>query len=42
MQLKNADFGVLVTEVYPSDMKCLGQIDDIWVCSYENLKHALY
>lgn len=38
MQLKNADFGVLVTEVYPSDMTCLGQIDDIWVCSYEEFK----
>jgi hypothetical protein len=35
---KNADIGVLVTEVMPSDMKRIGQKEGIWICSYEEFK----
>ncbi len=35
---KNADIGVLVTEVMPQDMERLGLKDGIWICSYEEFK----
>jgi len=35
---KNADIGVLVTEVMPSDMDRIGQKDGIWICSYDEFK----
>ncbi len=35
---KNADIGVLVTEVMPQDMDRLGMKDGIWICSYEEFK----
>lgn len=35
---KNADIGVLVTEVMPSDMDRIGQKEGIWICSYEEFK----
>ncbi|MEE8366649.1 MAG: DUF2130 domain-containing protein, partial [Gammaproteobacteria bacterium] len=35
---KNADIGVLVTEVMPSDMDRLGLKDGIWVCSFDEFK----
>jgi len=34
----NADIGVLVTAVYPNDMKRMGFIDGIWVCSLDEFK----
>lgn len=34
----NADIGVLVTAVYPSDMKRMGFVDGIWVCSIDEFK----
>ena len=35
---KNANIGVLVTEVMPPDMDRLGLKDGIWVCSFEEFK----
>jgi len=35
---KNADIGVLITEVMPQDMERLGLKDGIWICSYEEFK----
>ncbi len=35
---KNADIGVLVTEVMPSDMDRLGLKEGIWICSFEEFK----
>ncbi len=35
---KNADIGVLVTEVMPADMQRLGMKDGVWVCSFEEFK----
>ncbi len=34
----NADIGVLVTAVYPNDMKRMGFVDGIWVCSLDEFK----
>jgi len=35
---KNANIGVLVTEVMPSDMQRLGLKDGVWICSYDEFK----
>jgi len=35
---KNANIGVLVTEVLPSDMERIGLKDGIWICTYEEFK----
>jgi len=35
---KNANIGVLVTEVMPTDMDRFGLKDGIWVCSFEEFK----
>ena len=35
---KNANIGVLVTEVMPSDMERLGLKDGVWICTFEEFK----
>jgi hypothetical protein len=35
---RNADVGVLVTEVMPTDMERLGLRDGVWVCNFEEFK----
>ncbi|MBA6151442.1 DUF2130 domain-containing protein [Gelidibacter maritimus] len=35
---KNANIGVLVTEVMPADMNRMGMRDGIWICTYEEFK----
>lgn len=35
---RNANIGVLVTNVLPSDMKRMGLKDGIWICTYEEFK----
>ena len=35
---KNANIGVLVTEVMPPDMERLGLKDGVWVCSFDEFK----
>jgi len=39
IQQKGADVGVLVTKVMPQHMGTLGQIDGIWVCTFEEFKN---
>ncbi|MBD2655401.1 DUF2130 domain-containing protein [Synechocystis sp. FACHB-383] len=38
IQERNANIGVLVTEVMPSDMDRLGLKDGVWICSFEEFK----
>jgi hypothetical protein len=35
---KNADIGVLVTEVMPVDMERMGIKDGVWICSFDEFK----
>jgi len=35
---KNADIGVLVTEVMPAGMDRMGLVDGIWICTYNEFK----
>jgi len=35
---KNADIGVLVTDVMPTDMDRLGLKDGVWICSFDEFK----
>jgi len=37
----NADIGVLVSSVYPKDMKRMGFVDGIWVCSLDEFKGSV-
>lgn len=39
IQQKGANVGVLVTQVMPDGMETLGQIDGIWVCTFEEFKN---
>lgn len=39
IQQKNADVGVLVTQVMPNDMESLGQIDGVWICTFAEFKN---
>ncbi len=38
MRVKNATFGVLVTEALPKGVQRLSQKDGIWICTYEEFK----
>ncbi len=38
MREKGADAGILVTEAMPSDMDRMGQIEGVWICTYEEFK----
>ena len=38
IQKKNADIGVLVTESMPQDMKRMGKVKGIWVCTYQEFQ----
>jgi hypothetical protein len=38
MRDKNADVGVLITEVYPKGMERLGLFEGVWICSYDEFK----
>jgi hypothetical protein len=42
IQERNANIGVLVTEVMPADMNRLGLKDGVWVCSYDEFKGLCY
>jgi len=37
----NADIGVLVTSVYPKEMRRMGFVDGIWVCSLDEFKGSV-
>ncbi len=34
MRQKQADVAILVTQVYPKEMKCFGEKDGVWICSF--------
>jgi hypothetical protein len=38
MRLRNATFGVLVTEVLPKGFERFGKLDGIWVCNFQEFK----
>tara|TARA_R110002033_G_scaffold36472_2_gene74985 strand:- start:1341 stop:1811 length:471 start_codon:yes stop_codon:yes gene_type:complete len=38
MRERDADIGVLVTEVMPSGLDRLGMMDGVWVCTFEEFK----
>jgi len=38
MRERGSDIGVLVTEVMPKELKRMGLIDGVWVCTYEEFK----
>ncbi len=38
MRAKNADVGVLVTEVLPKSLERMGIIDGIWICTFQEFK----
>lgn len=38
MREKNADIGVIVTQTMPKDMPAMGQVQGIWICTYEEFK----
>lgn len=37
MRNKQADVAILVTQIYPKDMKCFGEKDGVWVCSFSEV-----
>ena len=39
IQEKSADIGVLVTQTMPDAMDSLGQIDGVWVCTFQEFKN---
>jgi hypothetical protein len=34
MRSKGADVAILVTQVYPKEFKCFGELDGVWICSF--------
>ncbi len=42
MRLKNATLGVIVTDTMPKTMEYMGQIDGVWICSYQEFKGLCY
>jgi hypothetical protein len=42
MRSSNATFGVIISDARPKELQRLGQIDGIWVCSYEEFKGLSY
>ncbi len=42
MRMRNATFGVLVTEVMPKGFERLGKLDGIWVCTFSEFKGLCY
>lgn len=38
MRSKGADLGVIVTQAMPRDMHTMGEINGIWICTYEEFK----
>ena len=37
MRSTNADVAILVTQVYPKEMKCFGEKDGVWICSFNEV-----
>ncbi|NTS43543.1 DUF2130 domain-containing protein [Flavisolibacter sp. BT320] len=37
MRSQGADVAILVTQAYPKDFKCFGELDGIWICSFSEV-----
>jgi hypothetical protein len=37
MRSKGADVAILVTQTYPKDYKCFGEMDGVWICSFNEV-----
>jgi hypothetical protein len=37
MRQKQADVAILVTQCYPKEMKCFGEKEGIWICSFQEV-----
>ncbi len=37
MRSRQADVAILVTQVYPKEMKCFGERDGVWICSFNEV-----
>jgi hypothetical protein len=37
MRSTQADVAILVTQVYPKDMKCFGEREGVWICSFNEV-----
>jgi hypothetical protein len=37
LRSQNADVAILVTQAYPKEMKCFGERDGVWVCSFSEV-----
>lgn len=37
MRSKGADVAILVTQVYPKNLKCFGELDGVWICSFSEV-----
>lgn len=34
MRAKGADVAIIVTQAYPKEFKCFGELDGVWICSF--------
>ena len=37
MRSKGADVAIIVTQTYPKDFKCFGEMDGVWICSFSEV-----
>lgn len=37
MRSKGADVAIIVTQAYPKDFKCFGEMDGVWICSFSEV-----
>lgn len=37
MRSKGADVAILVTQTYPKDFRCFGEMDGVWICSFSEV-----
>jgi len=42
MRNVGVDVAVIVTQCYPKGMDCFGEVDGIWICSFEEVKAVAY
>ena len=37
MRSQGADVAIIVTQTYPKDFKCFGELDGVWICSFSEV-----
>lgn len=42
MRSMGVDVAVIVTQCYPAGMDCFGQMDGVWICSFDEVKAVAY